>query len=58
MRTKPEQLRKYFQMIGACPLLLLGTLPLSHERAQASVLEARGAASSQQPAPTKELQPS
>lgn len=45
--TKPEQLRKYFQMTGACPLLLLGTLPLSHERAQASVLEARGAASSQ-----------
>lgn len=45
-RTKPEQLRKYFQ-IGACPLLLLGTLPLSHERAQASMLEARGAASSQ-----------
>lgn len=36
--TKPEQLIKYFQ-IGACPLLLLGRLPPSHERAQASVLK-------------------
>lgn len=44
--TKPEQHRKYLQT-GACPLLLLGMLPLSRERAQAVELEARGPASSQ-----------